>query len=99
MFPQEGEKEPRVRFKGFCGEWTSQFASEVFSPIKNNSLSRADLSASGEVMNIHYGDILIKFNECIYEYGNKVKSLFYLVINHLVDSLAVSYLITIFALR
>ena len=65
LFPQEGEKEPRVRFKGFCGEWTSQFASEVFSPIKNNSLSRADLSASGEVMNIHYGDILIKFGECV----------------------------------
>ena len=21
LFPQEGEKEPRVRFKGFCGEW------------------------------------------------------------------------------
>lgn len=58
-------KEPKIRFKGFSGEWKSSNFEEVFSPLKNNSLSRADLSESGDIANIHYGDVLIKYGECL----------------------------------
>lgn len=58
-------KEPKIRFKGFSGEWKSFNFEEVFSPLKNNSLSRADLSESGDIANIHYGDVLIKYGECV----------------------------------
>ena len=57
-------KEPKIRFKGFSGEWEETPFSETFDSLKNNSLSRAELSDSGEVMNIHYGDVLIKYGEC-----------------------------------
>ena len=58
-------KEPKIRFKGFSGEWEETPFSETFDFLKNNSLSRAELSDSGEVMNIHYGDVLIKYGECV----------------------------------
>lgn len=37
MFPQEGETTPRVRFKGFEGEWENKLFSELYEPssIKN----------------------------------------------------------------
>ena len=57
--------EPKIRFKGFQGEWEETPFSETFDSLKNNSLSRAELSNSGEVMNIHYGDVLIKYGECV----------------------------------
>ena len=57
--------EPKIRLKGYSGEWIVETFSECFEPLKNNSLSRAELSDSGEVKNVHYGDVLIKFGECI----------------------------------
>lgn len=66
MFPQEGETKPRVRFKGFEGEWEKVGFGNIFGFIKNNSFSRDLLSdANGEVKNIHYGDVLIKFGDII----------------------------------
>lgn len=73
MFPQEGETTPRVRFKGFEGEWEETPFSETFDYLKNNSLSRAELSDGGVVMNIHYGDVLIKYGECV-NVGKEVKT-------------------------
>ena len=58
-------KEPNIRFKGFRGEWEEAPFSETFDYLKNNSLSRAELSDGGVVMNIHYGDVLIKYGECV----------------------------------
>ena len=58
-------KEPKIRFKGFRGEWEETPFSETFDYLKNNSLSRAELSDGGVVMNIHYGDVLIKYGECV----------------------------------
>lgn len=47
--------------------WEKASFSKVFKFLKNNCLSRAELSEdNGNVKNIHYGDILIKFSECIY---------------------------------
>ena len=58
-------KEPKIRFKGFRGEWEEAPFSETFDYLKNNSLSRAELYDGGVVMNIHYGDVLIKYGECV----------------------------------
>ena len=39
--------------------------SDLFVYLSNNTLSRAELSNSGKVRNIHYGDVLIKYGEVI----------------------------------
>ena len=57
--------EPKIRLKGFFGEWGKAPFSETFDSLKNNSLSRAELSDCGEVKNIHYGDVLVKYGECV----------------------------------
>jgi type I restriction enzyme S subunit len=41
MFPQEGETTPRVRFKGFEGEWEKVRASDIFKTY--NEKNRPDL--------------------------------------------------------
>lgn len=65
MFPQNGESMPKVRFKGFEGEWKKVKFLEIFEFLKNNSLSRAELSSKGDFINIHYGDILIKYGDLV----------------------------------
>lgn len=65
--------EPKIRIKGFQGEWKESAFSESFYSLKNNSLSRAELSDKGSVYNIHYGDVLITYNECV-EIDKKVKT-------------------------
>ena len=37
----------------------------VFDIIPNNTFSRAELSDTGSVKNIHYGDILVKFGDTL----------------------------------
>ncbi|WP_269800599.1 restriction endonuclease subunit S [Macrococcoides caseolyticum] len=58
---------PQVRFSGFNQDWEQRELGEVVDfSIKTNSLSRANLSQdSGEIKNIHYGDILVKFNSVL----------------------------------
>lgn len=52
---------PKFR-KGF--DWNMDKFCDLFSILSNNTLSRSELSyGKGSVYNIHYGDILIKFNE------------------------------------
>ena len=57
-----------VRFKRNDGadypEWKKITFENLFTPLNNNTFSRDMLTYdSGEVMNIHYGDILTKFGE------------------------------------
>lgn len=55
---------PKIRFNGYQSEWQTEKFSSVFTPLKNNTLSRAELNdEEGKAKNIHYGDILIKFGE------------------------------------
>ena len=55
---------PQIRFSSFQEEWCSKRFADVFSPLANNTLSRAELSdEAGTVKNVHYGDVLIKFGE------------------------------------
>ena len=57
---------PIFRFKGYTDDWEQRKFSDVFEGLQNNTLSRADLNYDdGEVKNIHYGDILVKFGEYI----------------------------------
>lgn len=64
MFPQGDEKNPSFRFTGFSEPWEQRNFDEVFSHLQNNTLSRAELNYDkGYAMNIHYGDILIRFGE------------------------------------
>lgn len=56
---------PKIRLKGFSGEWKKYNFSVTFEFLKNNSLSRAELSDNGLVKNIHYGDVLIKYDEYV----------------------------------
>ncbi|WP_332284851.1 restriction endonuclease subunit S [Bacillus safensis] len=33
MFPQKGERVPKVRFKGFCGDWENQKINNLVTPV------------------------------------------------------------------
>ena len=66
MFPRDGSRFPELRFGGFTDPWEQRKFSEVFAFLRNNTLSRAELSDSeGETRDVHYGDILVKFGEVI----------------------------------
>ena len=55
---------PAIRFKGFTEAWEQRKLGDVLFGLQNNTLSRADLSsAEGFALNVHYGDVLIKFGE------------------------------------
>ncbi len=56
----------KQRLKGFNGKWVEKPFGEVFTFLGNNTLSRDFLSDTiGEIYNIHYGDVLIKFGEIL----------------------------------
>ena len=60
------KKVPEIRFKGFTDDWEQRKLGECFTLLQNNTLSRAELSdENGVAMNVHYGDVLIKFDECL----------------------------------
>lgn len=50
MFPQEGETMPRVRFKGFKGEWLNVELSECLSVCKDRNLS--ETYGKGDVLSV-----------------------------------------------
>ena len=51
----------KKRLPGFSGEWQTFAFGELFDFIPNNAFTRAQMSNSGKVKNIHYGDILTKY--------------------------------------
>ena len=65
MFPQEGETRPRVRFKGFEGEWTiiklNSFAKRITRKNSNleSSLALTIASTQGLVSQIDYFNNLV----------------------------------------
>ncbi len=55
-----------VSVRPLASSWEQRKFSDVFDFLRNNTLSRAELSESeGHTLNIHYGDILVKFGEVI----------------------------------
>ena len=66
MFPKKGSNAPEIRFKGFTDAWEQRKFINVFEFMQNNTLTRAELSNSdGKIMNVHYGDILVKYGEVL----------------------------------
>ena len=62
----EKQNTPKIRFEGFTDPWEQRKLGDCFEFLKNNTLSRADLNgANGTARNVHYGDILIKFGDCL----------------------------------
>lgn len=62
----EKNKKPKIRFEGFGDDWEQCEFKNVFNHLQNNSLSRAMLDyEEGEIFNVHYGDILVKYGECL----------------------------------
>lgn len=62
----EKQKTPEIRFEGFTDPWEQRKLGDCFEFLKNNTLSRADLNGeNGTARNVHYGDILIKFGDCL----------------------------------
>ena len=57
-------KKPAIRFQGFTDDWEQRKLGECFEFMQNNTLSRAELQAvRGAAINVHYGDVLIKYGE------------------------------------
>ena len=58
---------PAIRFKGFSDAWEQRKFDEVFDcTVPNNTFSRAELSYDeGTVLNVHYGDVLIKYGSVL----------------------------------
>ena len=67
MFPKQGSVVPEIRFGGFTDDWEQREFSEMFDcTVPNNTLSRSELSYDeGSILNIHYGDILIKYGSIL----------------------------------
>ena len=64
---------PKLRFKEFNDEWQNIDLKNVFEYFSTNSLSRDQLSNSGIIKNIHYGDIHRKYS-AIVDVGNDVET-------------------------
>lgn len=58
------ERKPEIRFVGYEDNWVEKRFVDVFDILSNNTLSRDSLNdESGCALNVHYGDVLIKFGE------------------------------------
>ena len=58
----------KCQYRGLYGylSWEQRKLGDCFEFLKNNTLSRADLNGeNGIARNVHYGDILIKFGDCL----------------------------------
>ena len=89
-FPKNGEIVPKIRFSGFSDDWEQRKFGEVFMPLQNNTLSRAELNDEfGTAQNIHYGDVLIKYDEVL---DVSKESLSYIEKQSIADKFKTSYL-------
>ena len=63
---KEKRRVPKLRFPGFTEDWEQRELGEIFEYLQNNTLSRDSLNYKNpNIKNIHYGDILIKFDEIL----------------------------------
>ena len=64
MFPQKGEKVPKVRFPGFTSPWEQRKLGEVAEFSKGTGYSKSDLQTSGTPI-ILYGRLYTKYETII----------------------------------
>ena len=63
---KEKRRVPKLRFPGFTEDWEQRELGEIFEYLQNNTLSRDSLNYKNpNIKNIHYGDILVKFDEIL----------------------------------
>jgi len=66
MMSKEKRRVPKLRFPGFTDTWEQRKLGEIFEYLQNNTLSRDSLNYKNpNIKNIHYGDILVKFDEIL----------------------------------
>ena len=56
---------PKLRFKGFSGEWNSHQLGDIASFQKGKGISKADIDAEGSYKCIRYGELYTEYNEVI----------------------------------
>lgn len=61
MFPADGETTPRIRFKGFEGEWEKKQIGDISTSTKGKGYSKADLREFGTPI-ILYGRLYTKYS-------------------------------------
>ena len=82
--------DPKIRFKGYTEAWEQRKFKNVFDFLQNNSLSRAELSnEEGEILNVHYGDVLVKYGDVL---DVKIDELTYLIDSSFADKYQASFL-------
>ena len=82
---------PALRFEGFTDPWEQRKLGDCFAFLQNNTLSRAELNGEGGVArNLHYGDILVKFGDCL---ADEVEELPYVSDAGIADKYAASFLL------
>ena len=63
---KEKRRVPKLRFPGFTEDWEQRKLGEIFEYLQNNTLSRDSLNYKNpNIKDIHYGDILVKFDEIL----------------------------------
>jgi type I restriction enzyme S subunit len=63
---QKGVNVPNLRFPNYNSAWQKNKFGNLLTLLKNNTLSRAELNyENGKIKDIHYGDVLIKFNDFV----------------------------------
>jgi type I restriction enzyme S subunit len=67
LFPAEGEREPKLRFKAFSGEWKQKKLGDVFIGKKGQGLSKKDVVKNGKNKCILYGELYTRYSEVIKE--------------------------------
>ena len=65
MFPKGGSLYPEIRFAGFTDPWEQRKLGDELEFLRNNTLSRAELCDEGSTVDIHYGDVLIKYGSVL----------------------------------
>ncbi len=69
LFPQEGEKVPKLRFKEFenCAEWEEKTLEKVATFCKGKGISKSDIIETGILPCIRYGELYTHYKEIISE--------------------------------
>lgn len=55
----------KKRLPGFSGEWNEASFADLFDFLPTNVFTRYQMTDTGTIKNIHYGDILTKYGACL----------------------------------
>lgn len=55
----------KKRLPGFSGEWNEASFADLFDFLPTNAFIRDQMTNTGTIQNVHYGDILTKYGACL----------------------------------